>query len=432
MRRGLLASLALILAMATGIAGTGALSVPASGPTGTWSKVASLVTGRVKHTATLLHDGNVLIVGGLDRANNALASTEIYNPTTNRWTSARSLRTARLDHTATLLSSGKVLVAGGLDAHFPAGSLASAELYDPATNAWSAAAPMIASRTGHTATLLADGRVLVVGGLSLTLREAGYFPSQPAFAEIYDPQANRWSTTAPIGFSRFGQTATRLADGRVLVAGGRGDAAILKSTEIYDPIEDRWISAAPMGVARSRHVAALLRTGNVFVAGGVSEKPNFLPVTVTSGEIYDSRTNLWVTVASMADIDVVNAATLLRNGRVLVVASGQSQPELYDPARNAWSRTGPSMRGHLDTATVLPDGRVVLVGGYGNEPLESVLVFDTSGVAPVDREPTDPRLIAAVILAALLLIGGVGLSSPAVRRRLKGLRPSDHPEEWIP
>lgn len=432
MRRGLLASCALILATATGIAGTGALPMTASGPTGTWSKVASLVTGRVKHTATLLRNGNVLIVGGLDRANNALTSTEIYNPSTKRWTPAGSLRTARLDHTATLLSSGKVLVAGGLHAPFPAGSLASAELYDATTNAWSAAAPMIASRRGHTATLLADGRVLVVGGLSLILREDGYFPSQPAFAEIYDPQANRWSTTAPIGFSRYGQTATRLTDGRILVAGGRGDAAILKSTEIYGATEDRWISAAPMGAARSGHVATLLRNGDVFLAGGVGEEPNFRPVTVTSGEIYDARTNLWVTVASMADIDVVSAATLLRNGRVLVVGSGQSQSELYDPARNAWSRTGPSMGGHIDTSTLLPDGRVLLVGGYGNESLESVLVYDPNGVAAMPFQPVDSRLIAAVVLAALLLIGGVGLSLPALRRRLKGLRPSEHPEEWIP
>ena len=431
MRRGLLASCALILATATGIAGTGALSIPASGPTETWSKVASLVTGRVKHTATLLRNGNVLIVGGLDRANNALASTEIYNPTTNRWTSAGSLRTARLDHTATLLSSGKVLVAGGLHGPFPAGSLASAELYDPTTNAWSAAAPMLASRRGHTATLLADGRVLVVGGLSLILREGGYFPSQPAFAEIYDPQANHWSTTAAIAFSRYGQTATRLADGRVLVAGGRGDAAILKSTEIYGATEDRWISAAPMGAARSGHVATLLRNGDVLVAGGVGEEPNFRPVTVTSGEIYDARTNLWVTVASMADVDVVNAATLLHNGRVLVVGSGQSQPELYDPARNAWSRTGPSMGGHVDTSTLLPEGRVLLVGGYGNESLESVLVYDPNGVAAIPSPPVDSRLVAAVVLAALLIGAAFAISIQAVRRRLKDWHPPDHPEEWI-
>jgi N-acetylneuraminic acid mutarotase len=371
-----------------------------------------------------------LIAGGLEFTNLALASAEVYNPATNRWTSAGSLGTARLDHTATLLPSGKVLVTGGWDAPGPANSLASAELYDPATNAWSPAAPMVGSRTFHTATLLADGRVLVVGGQGFRMRAGAFDVSLPN-AEIYDPESNHWSTTAPVGFSRVGQTVTRLADGRVLVAGGQGDAGILKSTEIYNAIEDRWISAAPMGVARAVHVATLLRNGDVFVAGGIGGEANFLPIQLSSGEIYDPRTNLWVTVASMADIDRVNAATQLRNGMVLVVGDGQSQPELYDPARNAWSRTGPSMGGHRGTLTLLADGRVVLVGGYGSESFASVLVYDPNGVAPVPRRPLDPRLIAAVVLAALLIVAAFALSIPAVRRRLKGWRPRGQPDEWI-
>jgi N-acetylneuraminic acid mutarotase len=407
------------------------MSIQASGAPGLWSKVASLLTGHVKHTATLLRDGNVLIAGGLDGANNGLASAEVYNPATNKWSPAGSMATARLDHTATLLPSGKVLVAGGLDGPFPSSSLASAELYDPTTNTWSAAAPMMGSRARQTATLLADGRVLVVGGVSVTLREGGLFPNRPASAEIYDPQSNHWSTTAPMGFSRFDQTATRLADGRVLVAGGQGDAGILKSTEIYNATEDRWINAAPMGVPRFGHVATLLRNGDVFVAGGIGEEANSLPITLTSGEVYDPRTNLWATVASMADVDAVNTATPLRNGMVLVVGLGQSQPELYDPARNVWSRTGPSMGGHQDTSTLLADGRVVLVGGYGSESFASVLVYDANGVAPVPRQPLDPRLIVAVVLAALLVVAGLALSIPAVRRRRKGLRPQDQPDEWI-
>jgi N-acetylneuraminic acid mutarotase len=421
----------LIVASVVGIAAMGAVSTQASAPAGTWSKVASLITGRAKHTATLLRNGTVLIAGGLEFTNMALASAEVYNPATDKWSAAGSMATARLDHTATLLPSGKVLVTGGWDAPGPANSLASAELYDPSTHAWSPAAPMIGSRAGQTATLLADGRVLVVGGLSVRLREGGFDLNQPPSPEIYDPQSNHWSTTAPMGFSRLGQTVTPLADGRVLVAGGQGDAGVLKSTEIYNPSEDRWISAAPMGVARAGHVATLLRNGDVFVAGGIGEEANFLPITLSSGEIYDPRTNLWVTVASMADIDRVNAATQLRNGMVLVVGLGQSQPELYDPARNAWSRTGPSLRGHRDTATLLADGRVLLVGGYGNESLGSVLVFDPKGAVPVSRRALDPRLIGAVALAALLIVAGFALSIPAVRRRLKGLRPQDQPDEWI-
>jgi N-acetylneuraminic acid mutarotase len=257
------------------------------------------------------------------------------------------------------------------------------------------------------------------------------FPSPATDAEIYDPVANRWSTTAPMSFYRVGQTLTRLADGRVLIAGGWGDAGILKSTEIYNATEDRWISAAPMGVARSGHVATLLPNGDVFVAGGINEDPTALPITLTSGEIYDPRANLWVTVASMVDVDEVHTATLLRNGMVLVLGMGQSQPELYDPARNVWSRTGPSMGGHRGTLTLLADGRVVLVGGYGNESFASVLVYDPNAVAAVSRRPLDPRLIAAVVLSALLIVAGFALSIPAVRRRLRGWRPHHEPDEWI-
>ena len=431
MRRALLASYVLIVASVVGIAAMGAVSSQASAQAGTWSKVASLTTGRAKHTATLLRNGNVLIGGGLNPANRALASAELYNPATNRWSPAGSMAMARLDHTATLLPSGKVLVTGGWDAPGPANSLASADLYDPATNAWSPAAPMVGSRTRHTATLLADGRVLVVGGLNVTLREGGYFTSQVPSAEIYDPKANRWSATAPMGYYRLGNTATRLADGRVLIAGGGGDAGILWSTEIYNATEDRWISAAPMGVARAGHVATLLPNGDVFVAGGIGEEPNFQPITITSSEIYDPRTNLWVTVASMADTDVVNTATLLRNGMVLVVGIGQSQPELYDPARNAWSRTGPSMGGHQGTVTILADGRVLLVGGYGFESHKSVIVFDPNGVAPGPREPVGPWLIAAGVLAAILVVVGFALSIAGVRRWPQRLRPSDQSDEWI-
>jgi len=271
MQLGLLASFVLSLATASATAGGGTALVGSSG-TGLWTQAASLATGREEHTATLLRNGKVLIAGGTDGRGKVLASAELYDPVRDRWTPAGSMGETRIGHTATLLPSGKVLVVGGLVMPFPAPSLASTELYDPATNAWSIGAPMIESRTRHTATLLPDGRVLVVGGLNVTLHDGGLFPSQPRGAEIYDPTANRWSTTAPIGFRRLGQTATLLPDGRVLVAGGQDDSGrFLKSTEIYDALQDRWISAAPMATARFGHVATLMPDGDVLVAGGLGE-----------------------------------------------------------------------------------------------------------------------------------------------------------------
>jgi N-acetylneuraminic acid mutarotase len=156
---------------------------------------------------------------------------------------------------------------------------------------------MIVSRVRHTATLLADGRVLVVGGLTLTVQEGGLFPTLATDAEIYDPAANRWSTTGPMAFNRLDQSSTLLADGRVLVAGGRGAVATFNSTEIYDPTTNRWISAAPMGARRYVHAATRLSNGDVLVVGGNGDDPSAL---LTSAETYDPGTNLWVTVAGMA------------------------------------------------------------------------------------------------------------------------------------
>jgi N-acetylneuraminic acid mutarotase len=437
MRGRLLASCLLILATAAGIASTGALSIQVSGAAGSWSKAASPITGREEHTATLLRNGNVLIAGGTDGRGKTLASAEVYNPATNRWTPAGPMLTARLDHTATLLQSGKVLVAGGLEAavpFVPSSPLASAELYDPTTNAWSPAAPMIGSRARQTSTLLVDGRVLVVGGLSVALRESGFFPGQPTTAEIYDPKVNRWLATAPMVSYRLDQTATLLTDGRVLTTGGQrqDDFAIFNSTEIYDARQDRWVEAAPLAVGRLEHAATLLANGDVLVAGGLGEEPNSLTIALTSAEIYDPRVNRWSPVAGMAEVHADQTATLLRNGMVLLMgARAQSRPELYDPARNKWSSTGPSMFRYKHTATRLPDGKVLIVGGYALKSLDSVLVYDPNGVAPMSRQPLDPRLIAGLLLAALLLVAGIALSFPAVRRRLKGSRRHGELEDWI-
>jgi len=433
MRLGLLASFFAVLATASNTTGGGTASIPPSGATGLWSRAASLTTGREEHTATLLPNGKVLVAGGTDGRGKVLASAELYDPAKDRWTSAGSMAATRIDHTATLLASGKVLVAGGVVLPYPAPSLASAELYDPSTNAWSMAAPMIESRTRHTATLLPDGRVLVVGGQRFDFHDGGLFPGRPTSAEIYDPKADRWSSTTPMGASRLAQTATQLPDGRVLVTGGLDDqGAALKSTEIYDASQDRWISAAPMAVARSGHLATLIANGDVLVAGGLGEEPSRLTISLTSAEIYDPRTNLWVSVVSMAEFRVGVTATLLRSGMVLVLgASGQSRAELYDPAQDRWLRTGPSMIRYQHTATRLFNGKVLIVGGYGIESLSSVLIYDPLGVAPTPPMPPDPRVIAALIATFLIVLAGGAASVPAVRQRVKRWRPQGEPDEWI-
>ena len=139
-----------------------ALIQPCAGQSGTWEETGSLATGRSDHTATLLPDGQVLVAGGVDSDLLTLASAELYDPATGTWTATGSLANARFFPTATLLPNGKVLVAGGIG---DSGRLASAELYDPATGTWTATGSLATARDGHTATLLPNGMVLVAGGL---------------------------------------------------------------------------------------------------------------------------------------------------------------------------------------------------------------------------------------------------------------------------
>ena len=122
--------------------------VPVLAQSGAWALTGNMKTGRSGQTATLLPNGLVLVSGGFD-GSNSLASAELYNPATGKWTATGSMNTARDGHTATLLSNGQVLVAGG----FANGSsyFSSADLYNPATGTWTVTGSMSTARTAHTA-----------------------------------------------------------------------------------------------------------------------------------------------------------------------------------------------------------------------------------------------------------------------------------------
>jgi len=181
---------------------------------------------RSDQAATLLTDGRVLIVGGLLNLGNgtggSLETAELYDPRAGTFSLTGSLKSARLFPTATRLVSGQILVAGGLQLSGSAGvTLASAELYDPVIGRFTPVGSMAGGRAGATATLLADGRVLIAGGAVVTSSTNTALAS----AELYDPRTAIFTLTGALATPREGQTATRLADGSVLLVGGAGDAA---------------------------------------------------------------------------------------------------------------------------------------------------------------------------------------------------------------
>jgi N-acetylneuraminic acid mutarotase len=358
--------------LVTGIAiGTSAVTATLNGIIGNstftvtsnpWSVTGNLITPRAQHTATLLPNGKVLVVGG----NGPLVSAELYDPATGIWSAAASLNTARSSHSATLLANGKVLVVGGSSA---AGIFASAELYDPTTNTWSAAASMTSARTVHTAILLSNGKVLVAGGVG-GLNGSG-FPISIASAELYDPTTNTWATAASLTTARFNHTANLLAaNGKVLVVGGYSSSAslALASAELYDPTTNTWTAEASLTTARYSHTANQLANGKVLVAAGTgSGGPNFL----ASAELYDPIANTWSPAGSLTTARADFSSTLLPNGQVLVVGGDNltltlASAELYDPTANTWSGAGSlSLSRNFHTATLLANGKVLVVGGSG-------------------------------------------------------------------
>jgi len=192
------------------------------------------------------------------------------------WSATGSLGTARsYGHTATLLANGKVLVVGGPDGSSPCcRQLGNAELYDPATGQWSATGSLSTPRVGHIAVRLANGKVLVAGGGTSYLPVIGInytYNNAEISAEIYDPDSAAWSPAGNLSVARMSHTATLLADGKLLVTGGYGvGSAVLNTTELYDPATNIWSAAGTMNSPRSLHTATLLPGGGVLVVGGLS------------------------------------------------------------------------------------------------------------------------------------------------------------------
>ena len=324
-----------------------------------FTATGSMRTNRDDATATLLNDGKVLIAGGTFESV-PLATAELYDPETGAFTPTGSMTETRAGHTATLLQDGRVLIAGGSDYHAGPGVYDSAETYDPATGRFTKTRPMTTARDSHTATLLKNGLVLLASGIS----NDGYL----ATAELFNPTTNTFTATGSMKAARALASATLLQDGRVLIAGGRiSDAPseegdILKSAEIYNPNTGEFTSAGSMTYRRSSFAATLLRNGLVLVAGGdnVTADGGML----TTAELYDPSTNKWTETGSMAGSRAEMTATLLLDGRVLVVGLGA---ELYDPAIGKFSSAAEMKENRIrQTATLLPDGRVLIAGGASN------------------------------------------------------------------
>jgi hypothetical protein len=358
---------------------------PTTVPGPAFVPVGPMTAARVGYTATLLGDGRVLVAGGTDDA-----SAEVYDPVSRTFTSTGSMTTPRDGHAAILLPDGRVLITGGEQSCQNCGNagtqvLSSAELFDPSTGTFAKTGAMATRRAGQTAILLRNGLALVLGGGNMG------DPDDSA-AELYNPANGTFHKTGAMVMPRWGFTTTLLVDGRVLVAGGDGRCcspnpyAPVASAELYDPATGTFSLTGPMGIARAEFTATLLLTGQVLIAGGRSQPTGpTAPDLLASGELFDPTSGNFTPAATMTSARLSHSATLLPSGRVLLVGGEKcclysagngdllSKPELYDPSTAAFELVPTKPLTFTDpTVTLLSNGWLLLTGGVGQKDLVEV------------------------------------------------------------
>ena len=332
-----------------------------------------LAVARAYHTASLLPDGRVMVIGGAESGGRPLASVEIYDPQKDTWSDGPDLHVARTGHTASVLPDGSVLVVGGVDAD---GRLSAvAERWNPSDNTWSSAGVLAEARGFQEATVLTNGDVLISGG-ARTMN--GAVPGNPsALLELWRFAQARWTTAGTIPFPPYdhiavrgrddlvylfgyngyygsgtlawlpresenltveaaeGSTITRLSDGRFLLAGGGRMKEMTSAAFVYDPQANRWTSTAPMRWARTNHRALLLRDGRVLVVGGtvVNEESREYgtPPPSSAAEVWDPGSGNWSTVQGVgfpSGQSVIPA--LLSDGHVQLGVVDHSLDAVYE------------------------------------------------------------------------------------------------------
>lgn len=325
------------------------------------ARIGEMSVARAAHKATQLESGEVLITGGCSgRCDRGLSSTERFVPGTRRFVPSAAMAIARDSHAAIALADGRVLVAGGWSDQRATDH---AEVFDPRASRFIVVGAMTTARASASASLLRDGRVLLAGG-----QTSAFEPL--ASAEVFDPATSTFSPMNSMNVARVGHVAVVLDDGRVLIVGGRPSrrGEILRSAEVFDPVGGQFQATGSMLSPRHKHAAALLPDGRVLIIGGSDARDQ--AGRYRSTEIFDPSSGTFTAGPQMnwPRFKFADSVVTLPSGAILV-AGGAVQWEIHDPRTRAFKVIAGDMgtSPEFATATRLPNGDVLLIGGYDDQ-----------------------------------------------------------------
>ena len=339
-------------------------SVPKTPKTPTWDTFGELSHPRAYATALALANGEILVVGGLDRDDPNVTNTEseLVNVKTGAVSVLRQQLEGRLHQTMTRALEDKVVVAGGvkfLTTHWD--PVDSVDVFQPVDKKWIAASPMIEPRSDHAAVALQTGMVMVIGG--------NQGPRLLQSVEIYDVKNDRWFRAAPLPLPRTELSAFTLADGRVLVAGGiEASGTPTDTTWIYNPPKDEWTEGPKMWVPRVQHAAVQLTNGDILFIGGDGAASG-------TSERFDVKLERFIISGTLVDPRQAARAAQLPDGRVVLVGGMPPRNDEFAPLRSAeiwdqlteqWAALPPSPTPRAWPSLLVVGGVVYQLSGTGD------------------------------------------------------------------
>lgn len=322
---------------------------------------ATMAIPRAAHQGNLLPSNEILITGGCSGSgcSSIERTAELIDSATGKSIQAGKMQERRVSHIAAPLTDGRVLVAGGWNG---SATTASAEIYDRQKNLFESVGAMATARMDATATTLKDGSILIVGGAKSTNQAI-------AHAEIFQAPSARFKPVANMNEARAHHSAVRLQDGRVLIVGGlKIKNVATRTAEIFDPITTNFQTTGSMAQARCKHSAVLLRDGRVMIIAGSTDCDERRRIAET--EIFDPKTGKFEAGPRLINprYKIIGATAVLPDGSV-IVAGDANDVEVWKPGQTNFVKTQGGIGKNLSfsVATTLPNGEVIVTGGYDND-----------------------------------------------------------------